>query len=411
MPVATLPPPREAAAGTSPAVRRYLTRPLWWALATAVLAGLLVLGETSDARRFDRILDHGTHLTATVADDYDGGSTVTLAYDHPELGRIADAEAYRRRVDPPRAGAEVEIAVGAADPYDVVLVGDRFPAQAVPTGLALVLVPLGVTLLRWLDVRRSRRLAAGADRSFVLLGAVDRPRSRFDIDIARRLARRRPARLHLFPLDAATGDPPLCTVRLLTTAGLPVGGPPVRVEVKGSPRPFGRVVARVDGRVLLPRGRALGWSDRHVGLPSADTRPPAPWTPPHVVPWRSPVPALVVAVLVGVVATGVTLRNWGAAEDVQDHGIPVVATIAGNDGGTTLEVTYRLPGAAEQIEGRAPVDFPEDWKVGRRYPAHVDPSNPTRARLDASPYDPWLPLTFAWLPAAALLPWWLRTRR
>lgn len=370
---------------------------MWWALATAAAVGPVFLADTAGSRRFDRIVDHGLTATATVAEDYGGGDTVGLSYDHPDLGRIDDAEAFRSEVPAPEPGSRMEIAVGDADPYGVVLAGDRYPVESPGTWLGLAVAPLLVVPLRWLDVRRSRRLAAGADQSFLMLGVVARPR------------RRRGLRLHLFPLDAVAGDPPICTVRLLTSAGVPVGGPPVRVEVKGSPRPFGRVVGRVDGRVLLPRGRALGWSDRRAALPNADLVAPPVTT--RVDPWRPPAPALLAAVVLGLVATGITLRNWRAAREVQDHGIPVVATITGNGADFSLDLTYRLPGDERRLDGSAPVDSPDDWQVGRHYPAHVDPSDPTRARLDATPYDPWEPITWSWLPfAAALTAWWL-TRR
>jgi hypothetical protein len=62
-------------------------------------------------------------------------------------------------------------------------------------------------------------------------------------------------RLQLFPLDAPSGSRPVCEVPLIDRR---VRKGTFPVEVKGTPRASGRVVARVaDGEILWPSGRAL----------------------------------------------------------------------------------------------------------------------------------------------------------
>jgi hypothetical protein len=196
--------------------------------------------------------------------------------------------------------------------------------------------------------------------------------------------------------------------------------------VKGSPRPFGRVVARLDDTVLWPRGRASGRTDR-AALPAAIGRPPLfaeRDLPPGRLPggwpgrfgWGLGVLGATIALLVTV--TVVTWSHRGAARDLERHGAHVVARVLDDDAGAlALDVEYRLPGEDTVRTGRAPVDHPGDWDVGDRYPAVVDPASPGRLRLLAEPYDAREPIVWAAIPAVAVSvllarsAWWWRRRQ
>jgi hypothetical protein len=334
------------------------------------------------------------------------GRTVPVRYHNPVTDQALDI-----RIDVwdiarlPEPGERVPLEVDPADPEHAVLAGDRRPATAyVWWYVPLLAVPTLVAVLRQAGLRRAEALVAREADSFAMLGAVTPPG---------RLGRR--SELHLYAADAAPGAAPLCSVALAATAGTPIGGPAFPVEVKGSPRPLGRVVARAGGRVLWPAGRALLAAtaphpaavldrfdpvlDPALDAADADTDgamglPLVPW-------WRAvgfELAALAALTLAATTVTAVTVARWGAALDLQRHGTAVVAEVV--DGGTTtVGVAFELDGRAHAA--RAPVDDPGRYDLGRRYPARVDPADPGRVRLEAEPYDPVEPVVWGWLPAVA----------
>jgi hypothetical protein len=405
--------------GRPPSVRRYLRRPLWWTGFALVLVGALTALVLADARRGDAALARGPRAEGTVGDAYRGGSEVPVSYDNPVTGErvrtttyVWDASLF------PDGGQRVPLEVHPDDPDTVRIAGDRFPLTAnLPADAALVAVPLIAWAVRRWSLGRTEGLVAAPAPSFAMLAAVA-PSGRF----GRRL------QLHLYPLDAAAGAPSLCAVPLLDTAGAPIGGPAFTVEVKGSPRPRGRVVARAGEAVLWPSGRGLmaGSLPRPPEVGEPVPLPPARTVPLPIVPelaWRHAAGAHLVA-LAGLLAllvavTVATTANSRRAERIERHGARVVAQVTGvDDDAGVLLVSYRLRGDERDRTGRASVDFPTEYDVGRRYPARVDPRLPTQLRLAKEPYDAVEPVAWASAPvlvAAALTlrhrRWWRRSHR
>lgn len=388
------------------AVRRHLSRSLLRLGGVSIVVLLSWVGDLWSAHTDDRTFDRGFHVTARVAADYRGGEDVPLVYDNPLTGET-DAEAFRWSADAPRAGARVDVDVDRDNPDRVALRGDRYPA--VPASMVLVIAGaplLAYGIRRW-SLRRARRLLSAPEPAFLMFGAVS-------VGGLRRQA----VYLNLFPVDAAPGAGPVCSVRLVSPEGLPLGGPAFRVEVKGTPRPFARVVARVGDQVLWPRARALGRA-RSVTLPAAVAPPPvfrpadpadvpgapAPRWSPTV---RRPLVGLLGATLFGLAVTAGSVEGWRSARDLEREGTPVVATI-GDRTDEALDVTYHRPDSERSRPGEAHVSYPKDWKKGRQYPAVASATDPAYVRLLADSYDIGTPVAFGWLPAAALAVWLLRS--
>jgi hypothetical protein len=401
-------------ADTPAAVRRYVRRPLWWLPLFLAGAVLMWWADVTTARAADEAFDAGFTALAVVDRDYDGRGDVPLDYEHPLAGTTR-AEAPLASSDPPRAGARVAVEVDRDDPRDVVIAGDRYESGALGIYLIVAALPLAVFAVRRSGARRTARLIGEAGPSFSMFAKLTSGgRSR------------RTVRLNLFPLDGGPHQRALCSVPLLDADRLPVDGPGIPVEVKGSPRPFGRVVARLDDTILWPRGRASGRTERAT-LPAAIGRPPrfterdlppgqllGSW--PRRVGWGLGVLGAAAALLVTV--TVVTWSHRGAARDLERHGARVVARVLDDDArALALDVEYQLPGEATVSTGRAPVDHPGDWDVGDRYPAVVDPAEPGRLRLLAEPYDAREPIVWAAIPAVAVTAllarsaWWWRRRQ
>lgn len=384
------------------AVRRYLSGSLWRLGALSALFLLMSLGEWQVARDEDRALDGGYHLTGTVAEDYSGGRTIPVTYDNPLIGETS-AKATRYTADKPEAGDEVALDVHRDNPKLVQLEGDRYRPPPLSAVTVLVVLPLFAFALRLLSVRRTSRLTSAPGPAFLMFGTLTLSRLR------------RGAMLHLFPVDAEPGTAPLCTVRLLTAAGFPLGGPAFRVEVKGSPRAFGRIVARVDERILWPRGRVLARPAK-VRLPADVIQPPElqQVDPPDAIQLRSgtwvslwQLAGCGLAIGVAALVTVITLSHAADARQLERDGLRVIAEITDNHADSSLEVAYRRPDDERRVVTRAPVDFPDEWDVGDRYPAVVDPTNPERLRLLAEPYIAFDPILGAGAAAAAVVGWLL----
>lgn len=386
--------------GRPPSVRRHLHRPLWLAGA-ATAAVLLVAGlDARAAARHDRRLDAGLRATGTV-EEVSAGRTVQVAYTNAVTGQRISLPVEVWGAPVPAPGDTVALDVAREDPEEVVLGGDRRPATAeLWWYLPLPAIPLALWALRARDQRRLERLIASDDTTFAMVGALSPPR---------RLSRR--CELSLYPLDAGPRSEPVATVALLSTAGLAVGDTAFPVEVKGSPRPLGVVAARAHDRVLWPAGRALSVTARPrpatVGPPAA----PPPAEPDDrlraTVPRTGPgnlgaeIGAVALALALVVVVSVVTLARRGDATQLARTGTPVVVEVVERVP-TGVTVTYET-GAGTVAEARAPVAFPGDYTVGRRYPAHVGPGDDPDLRLDREPYDAATPIGWAAIPAAAAL--------
>ncbi|HET9442741.1 MAG TPA: hypothetical protein VFO65_05420 [Acidimicrobiales bacterium] len=377
------------------AVRRHLLRPLPWLVATVVLSGLLLLADALEQREHARELADALRLKGTVARSYRGGAYVPVSYYNPLTEQRVRTELYVLRVALPAAGRPVDLEVDRDDPGHVVLAGDRFTvAENLPFTVMWPAIPLAAMAARWRGARRSRRVAASTT-AFVMLGALAP---------AWRLGRS--CRLHLFPLDAPPGAAPVCTVPVVTTGGLPVPSATFEVEVRGVPRVAGRVVARAGDVVLWPASRAVGSSraTRPVAteVPAAvaldpvellaPPRPPVPWTllAPEAAAW-----SMTVLLLLGV--TAATVRAAGVAERRAEDSVRTVARVLEADPvGSHVVVELIDPETGRKRKAAAPVDWPEDHPVGRRYPVLVAAGD--GVRLAREPYDAGEPVAWAAVP-------------
>jgi hypothetical protein len=124
--------------------------------------------------------------------------------------------------------------------------------------------------------------------------------------------------------------------------------------------------------------------------------------------------ALGAAVAIAVCVTAITLVHAGPAKRVERHGVPVLAEVT-HKGDYTVSVRYRVAGDERDRVGRAPADFPDDFRAGIRYPAHADLEDRSFIRLDAVPFDTVEPLAWAWvgtvLPSIWLTMAWKHRRR
>jgi hypothetical protein len=389
-------------AGRPDAVRRFLRRPLWWALLALVALGWIYLDDMVTSRRVDRALDAGPSAVALVEEVVADGRAVLVTFHHPVTGTPIRTVAELWTVDPPDPGTEVAIDIDPADPTRVAVAGDRRrPTAALGFELGLALVPVAFFAGRAMGVRRTERLMAAGGPSFSMLGAL------------RSSGRVRPhVVLDLFPLDASASESPLCSLPLLHTGAVPLGRSHT-VEVKGTPRPLGRLVARVeDGTILWPRGRA-SWRTWHSG--DAPTLP-KPGVIPAAVPverldrpkwtniWRSlpPVLATLLAggVAFGLMVTAITVANRAVAARADRSGTVVLGTVVERDPGfASITVRYRPDQAADDVDAVLVVDDDELHPDGSTVAIRVDPDDPAHVRLASEPYDAVVPLVWGWLPA------------
>lgn len=228
-----------------PVVARWLRIPLWFLLAGSALAALLFLSDVRTAQQERAHLDNGYHLTALIDPSWDGRSSVPLTYTHPQTHEVVRATPYvwNDSLPPKRVGA-VYIDVSRLDPKDVRIAGDRFPATTnIPSYLPWVALPLIVWVTRRRTIRTTEELMASAAPAYAMEATLSR--GPFQL---------RP-RLQLFALDTIGRSQPTCRVSLIDRH-LEAGT--FTVEVKGTPRAFGRVVARTaEGEILWPSGRGL----------------------------------------------------------------------------------------------------------------------------------------------------------
>jgi hypothetical protein len=304
----------------------------------------------------------------------------------------------------PDNGAPVALDVARADPEHLRVAGDVIDPSYIWWFAALPLIPAAVIGGRRLAARRVARSVRSSDGAYAMVGMLAPPW---------RLGRR--ATLLLYPLDARSGARPACAVPLLDTRAVPVG-PLFGVVVKGIPRPLGHIVASAGEEVLWPSGRAL---------PSATTpMPDDPLVPierpesvdaPIIVKTAGMVtvvfPELMLAAVASIlfaVIAAVTISNARAAHRLESTGAEVIATVTSR-GSSALTIEYVATGDPAPRTALAPVDFPDDYTVGRRYPAVVDADDPGNARLPKEPYDPVAPIL--WVAAPVALTWLSAFRR
>ena len=406
--------------GRPASVRRHLRRPLWWTAWLTLAAAGLFMVDVFDARAETREFADAMTATATVRELPVAGGTFTVRYFNQRTEQRVDAEVYVWDGDkaPDAVGEQVRLDVSRGDPENVRVAGDRFPLTYNLVGYSVF---PGVALVAWfvrrIGIWRVSRIMARASQSFAMVGAVSPPRrwGRF-------------CHLHLWPLDAEAGSSAQCALPLVSTAGLPIGGPAFPVEMKGSPRPMGRVVARSGIGPVWPSGRAaLGtWMARPERVedpgPLPAVGPPIAGPPP----WRTWLPTvlpyfvlLAVALGVAVGVTAFTLTNAARARSIEREGISVIGEVTGHaDDDSTVLLAYRSPVDGAQVTGRAPADVASDHAEGLRLPARADPDDPEALRLEAEPYDTVEPVAWALAALVILLGllarralWWRGMRR
>lgn len=325
-----------------------------------------------------------------------------VSYRHPSTGQDVEVPLVVWSSELPRPGDEVAIVVGS-DPMAPELVGDRFgPLANAYVYVAFALVAATVLISTWWSVHRVQQTVRRPSTTYSMIGVVN----------AGAGLRRRSADLHLYALDAQVGALPVCSVPLATLANVGFGTR-FLVDVKGDPRPLGRVVAATSGVVLWPRRRALRAST--TPLPDGDTVEPTPPmhapAPRHLAMRPAAllrqllVPSLVVlAALIPAAAVAVaTMRSAAAAGRFVEDAQPVVAEVVDHVEDFTV-VELLVVGSDRRI--RINDSLADDHPIGLRYEVLVDP-DPTEdtAAFVAFPYEPIEPIIWGLLPLIAALVW------
>lgn len=348
-------------------------------------------------RAEDRVFEGAIVAPAVVDEGYRPGSgdlTVPVV-----IGERAVETREVRDAPLPAPGDIVEVEVAAGQPGVVRLTGSSYSPI---TDAALQVGPLAVCGLLAVGRRRfaasALRRARGDEPTFAVVGVVR----------AGPFSRRRCV-LDLYALDARPEAAPLVSVPLASVGEVPLGVP-VTAGVKGVPRPYSLVVAKVGDAVLWPSAPAIG-ARRRPSRPAGLVEPsPLPGSPS---PGRIALPSLLRrppvlaagAALLFLAATAAVV-SAGAARDQErvDGWNRVEATVLGpGEADCTVRVRYRVAGRAQE----AAVTTGDCGPVATG-PGHlvlVDPADPTRASLLASRYDPWSPLSWAALVTFAAV-WW-----
>jgi hypothetical protein len=240
-------------------------------------------------------------------------------------------------------------------------------------------------------------------------------------------------RYALYPLDAAIGSAPSCVVRIHPTVAVPPDDGIFPVDVKGSPRPGGRLVMRTSSGIVWTRGRCLltaDWprpahsaSDHRTGTnPSAGLSPVSDVLASATVGSDGPealgrqrkrelpepivglVSTLEAALVIGAGITALATRAGLESSQADSlRRVEVVARVV-NHRDTDIEVEFRLPGRDESTLALAPVSYPEDFPIGNVYPALARP-NGSAVRLRTQPYDWVEPVIWWMIPATPLAIW------
>ncbi len=388
------------------AVDRYRNSWAWLPVLVALPFAFFFAEEVGSARD-NRRLDPRSELRTTGRVVADSRGVLKIRYRNPITDQRVDAPMYTWTASPDE-GDTVTIDVERDDPRSVNIAGDAFPLTT-NVGLYVSYVALAAIpfLLRRLAVRRAQRLMSSSRTAFAMKGAIG-PGRRW----------RRPL-LHLYPLDASPGATPLCSVPLMSTGQAPVGVT-LQVEVKGSPRPLGRVIARTQATVLWPASRALRRAPMPLPAESgvvAGLRqwagPPSPWLGTSAATRVLRLRLLTVAFLAGVVVAIAVASVAGARASIDTEDRYAIAQVVDHEGED--DVVVLRYGHDLRWEARAPADFASDYPVGVRYPVRIDRDDRTRARLVTEPYNVVNPIMWGVVPLAGAVLFlgagWLRWQR
>lgn len=372
---------------TSPssATVRWLLGVVPWIVAVTVV---LVVLERGDRHAEIELLTSGPFATATIVARED--DEPQARYTHQVVGDVVSG-VDAGGVD---EGDQLAVAYDVDDPYRVAPRDDEPRRDLTPWIVAgAVLVTAGSCGAAQWSARRQRQLAADESTAFSMLATIHHSR----LSIVPRLS--------LYPLDSDAGERPVCTIRL---ADIRVDGPQdacFPVDVKGIPRPTGLVVVRCDDAVLWPRGRALV-AARH--------RRPGRVTEPVIREARNVrqfLAWLAVCGVCGLVVTAtvtiVCVRGARVTERWVADGRRAVATIVGRNEQSVNVDVVAADGSGPVRLMAAPVDYPDDYELGQKYPAVVH-ADGRLVRLLAEPYDALEPIMWAAVPTAVMLWWALR---
>lgn len=375
-------------------------RALWAASSIlVVMVALAVLDVTSTTGV--GVVDDGEHLVSAEVREVDGERV--FVYDHPITDQEVESPIWVWTADEPEVGDRVDVVVGG-DPLAVDLHGDRFGSVNLPIYLLWLVVGACIVGTAWWSTARIARLVNRDSTVFSMVGVI----------APGRWLRRRSLDLHLFALDAEPGSTPVCTVPLATIPSIGIATK-FSVEVKGSPRPLGRVAARAGGTIMWPRRRAL--RRRALALPPGPIaealaprvtgRPPAGF---DLAALRRSVllPSAAfaaAAVLVGFI-TVLTVRGAAHTEEFIAGADVVVGEVTGYD-----DVDYIVE--LTVIGSDRIITMPDEGAerpVGVRYQLYVDPDpSVDGARIVGIDYDIASPIGFAALPLV-VAGWWLLNR-
>lgn len=339
------------------ALRRWLRRPLIWALGVALFGALFVAIEYSDARADRRLRDRAVWVVGRIEPVWDHGQTVPVSYRDPSTGTLRRRTVTVLDGRPARIGP-IELLVDPDDPSKVVAGPDRYE-QGTILDLALLWFVPALGCAGWAVTRRRRFAWARrtmADPSLPSYRMVATPR--------RGAVLGRRWRLDVYAVDSVAGDPAACTVPVV---GHPLVDGVRVVDVKGSPRPGGALVVREPGTGIVwwPASRALlaGRAPRppSEAPPSPNRRPASGW-------W-----------LLGAGLTAVVVSFAIAAEqpeDVDARSRPVDALVTSSmerDEGE-VAMSYRVDGRVR----RATAHLAGPQLEGDRLRLRVDRDHPDR---------------------------------
>ena len=384
--------------------RLILREPLrWLGLALLLFAGNTIITHVT-ADRANRPFLRAYHVTARVSPSYDNRSlSVPISYLNPRTTMrtrvVMRVVHYDER---PKSGALVGVEVARNDPANVRLAGtsaDRGAGRAEMAALA-ALLSIVPAVLRILTLRRTRRLIGS-----------DAPSFSMQATLAARRGGRHPL-LHLYALDAAPDARAVCVVPLASAYGLSVNGHAFGVEVKGIPRPYGSVVARLaHGEILWPTGRSLAVTGNRPLPPLSGQSPNVSMccaadpdrAPCDLAPWWPELRTSVVAAgsLIGiaVVATFITLAHAAHANTIAVRSRPAIAVVRGQ---ASQHVTVEFAWDNATQRSRAPIGRDHHYAANLSYPVLVDPLDPSTVRMATEPYDAVGPIVGPWLCGAAV---------
>ena len=400
------------------ALRRHRLRPYCWLAITAAIIIIPLVRSVQEIQADRRHREQWPRVVGTVPVSYEAGRhEVPVQYRHPVTGQLVETKVVVVRESLlPEPGGEFTVAADPANPDRIVTPGDGDEGRDLVLGPIVILgAVLAAGFARWRSVSRMKRMVTSSRPSFAMLAALH-PGGLWG----------RQVRCSLYALDGGPGAMPVCTFVTLVTAGLPINGPAFPVEVRGRPVPGGLLVARAGERILWPMRRPLTRGDRArpermveypITLPPAGAPPRSDARPLSLFlscGWLAPA-----FVLIAVVATIVTPPQLAAgsrgSDKLRDQGRAVVAEVVGKQG---RKLTVRYDGGPDVGLLQTVTDGARRRVLGRLYPAHVDPADPSKLRLDADPYEVAGPLSYllSWWGITVLvvwprLRWWLQARR